>query len=220
MVIIDLHQRRQPKSRRDTWRASLWQSPPGGSNAAFMVEGERGIYCSSKVGLIREKGGAGLWLVAVASTPPAPTTVRDRIHGRSQHRHWFPASPSWRHPYVQHEREGLLYIFNWRMGEESREDLGGEKWKVERSWTVTNSLAIVQSDRKRDPEIPQSNTTLPLLSSKVLIVEQIHANIVEAKTHHNISEYTTAKWSFQLVVPINLTQVSYRSYFSPYLLAL
>lgn len=57
LVIIDLHQRRQPKSRRDTWQASLWQSPPGGSNAAFMVEGERGIYSSSKVGLIREKEG-------------------------------------------------------------------------------------------------------------------------------------------------------------------
>jgi hypothetical protein len=61
LVIIDLHQRRQPKSRRDTWQASLWQSPPGGSNAAFMVEGERGIYSSSKVGLIREKGGS--WIV-------------------------------------------------------------------------------------------------------------------------------------------------------------
>lgn len=121
------------------------------------------------MGLIR-KGGAGLWLVAVASTPPAPTTVRDRIHGRSQHPDWFPVSPSWRHPWVLHEREGLLYIFNWRMGEESREDLGGERCKVERRWTVTNSLGIVQSDRKRDPEIPQSNTTLPLRSLKVLVV--------------------------------------------------
>ena len=83
----------------------------------------------------------------------------------------------------------------------------------ERRWTVTNSLGIVQSDRKRDPEIPQSNTALPIRSLKVLVVQQTKYTSWK-QTYRNIIEFINNCKVILLdyFAPIHLTQVSYRSY--------
>lgn len=107
----------------------------------------------------REKKDRGelSWLVAAASTPPAPRLVWDRIHGRGRPPYWFLRVTFLTSPLPRLTWKGLLHIMIDRR-RESRGVFGGKHARWRGGWTVTNSLGIVQSDRKRDPEIPQSNT--------------------------------------------------------------